>query len=149
MANWKKLENYERVEGEVVDDPNKEKDNKDSQTQQANEPKKKGFVDTATEFVHGLPTPAKIIAVGATALGTGLAIGKMIFGAKTGDVEIIDMPTIPEIPEMPDIPEVPELVEVDEAAAVAEEALERTERLSDAVNNILTPVMEEAANTET
>ena len=146
MANWKKLENYERVEGEVVDDPNKEKDNKDSQTQQANEPKKKGFVDTATEFVHGLPTPAKIIAVGATALGTGLAIGKMIFGAKTGDVEIIDMPAIPEIPEMP---EVPELVEVDEAAAVAEEALERTERLSDAVNNILTPVMEEAANTET
>ena len=148
MANWKKLENYERVEGEVVDDPNKDEKEKDSQTQ-ANEPKKKGFVDTAAEFVHGLPTPAKIIAVGATALGTGLAIGKMIFGAKTGDVEIIDMPAIPEIPEIPDIPEVPELVEVDDAATIAEEALERTERLSDAVNNILTPVMEEAANTET
>lgn len=154
MANWTK-ETVERVEGEIVSD------GKENQAQTPNgnpigpEEKKKGFFakagDAAVSFGKRLwhaPTWAKVAVGSAVGLGAGYLIGKLT-GQEQEDTQDfvpvrIDWTTEEEVPEIPEIPEMPAVEEITDA----DEISAATERLSDAVEQIIAPVEAMEVTTE-
>lgn len=146
MANWTRNNAMPRVEGEVVND------GAGNQTPNGNpigpEEKKPGFFakigDAAVSFGKRLwhaPTWAKVAFGSAVGLGAGYAIGKLTGTEQEDTQEFIPVriewteEDVPEIPEMP--------IQTEEIADVAEEAAAATARLSDAVEQIIAPTLDE------
>lgn len=148
MANWTKTDTVERVEGEIVND------GKENQTQTPNgntiepEEKKKGFFETiggacasVGRAVWHAPTWAKVAVASAFGLGTGYLIAKFTGQEQEDTQEFIPVRidwTDEEVHEIPEIPEMPAVEEI----ADAEEISAATERLSDAVEQIIAPATE-------
>ncbi len=149
MGKWKndnETENFERVEGEIVDDGGTESVKNVTDTEKPK--KKEGLIAKGKKLakkgyskLKSAPTWAKVMVAGIGGAGIGAAAGMAFGKLGTEDDELV-IPDFEELHELHDLHDLHDLHEIpvqDEADEIAA----ATTRLADAVEQIVAPVVTE------